>query len=201
MYELRPARNRREGYKAGKMECKFEEGALLGIDIFTYSYWVADRDGNVRRARTIKQVPEDQQWDADFLKNVKGTPWDPEPDPDEAMNQDLEMDEKEEHEGPPLPPDEEANAQPRGTPAMKITKTMLEKYGYTGSFPACVLIQRGRPGWQQSESCRTRIEDKLAENEQLRARVERSRAERTSHRGMAPFNRETIHAKPDEVHI
>ena len=133
------------------------------------------------QTNSIKQIPEGEQWDAEFVRTIRGTPWDPEPSKTGEERRRGEREEEEaEHELPPVPLDHEERAPERR--AMKITRRILQRFGETPGCAGCQAMSRGTPAGSRlhAEACRLRIENEvMAESNEARARVEEMRARRT----------------------
>ena len=56
-----------------KAETLWEEGTFLGLKGRTSEVLVADRDGHVRRCRTIRARPDEERWSAERVQNIRDT--------------------------------------------------------------------------------------------------------------------------------
>ena len=174
--ELRQFHDRRD-----KLDSEWFEGIWLGHSRGSNEH-IVGTDSGVIRAYAVKRQPEDRRWNAEMLRNLKGTPQQPRPDqPGSAVPVSVRFD-VEEDAAPqePQPPPQ------RQIRRMRITETLLQQYGYTVGCEGCRFRRAGlgetRP---HTEECRTRVEAALAANEAGRAaleaqrlRLERRRAER-----------------------
>ena len=158
--ELRVGKERRD-----KFESEWREGIWLGHSRESNEAIVGTKVGAVR-AYAVKRQDEEHRWDSELIKNLQGTPQ--QPDPSKAgiaipvrVNFDPPM------EAAPVPLDgEERGKQMR---RMKITATMLRKYGYSDQCEGC---RYRRAGLQESrnhtEACRQRIETELEKDDEGR---------------------------------
>ena len=179
MFEERPRRQPRTGQHAGKMEAKFEEGAYMGIDTPSGMYLIANRSGDVVKSKLIKQVPEEEKWDLEFLRHIKGVPWMPEPSLSPGEEEERMMEEQAEHELPPVDPEADQRIEERR--AMRITKGLLDEHGRDPNCKGCRASRGGKLGIPHTRECRERIEQKVMERStEDKARIERQRAERTA---------------------
>ncbi len=65
--------------KKNALDDRFLEGVYLGISQRNGEYFIGTHDG-VLGSRTIKRHPYEQRWDFDFINNIKGVPWQLQPD-------------------------------------------------------------------------------------------------------------------------
>ena len=169
-----------------KTEERFKEGVFLGVR-FRSDEIIIGTDIGVLKARTIKRLTEDQQWDRDFVRRLQGTPKQPDPrvqsdniraslrDPGEP-EQDLDGDgpsrhaAAQSHAGAPVP--QEVNA-PRPEPAVRrmyVRKREIERYGETQGCPGCAAIKKGKVA-THSDTCRDRVKTAMLEDEEGRKRL------------------------------
>ena len=57
------------------MEDRFEVGVFLGLNLTDLTYRIGVEGGDVVAANSIKQLPDDEIWNFDRVKDVKGVPW------------------------------------------------------------------------------------------------------------------------------
>ena len=169
--------------RQNKFDTEWFEGIWLGHARHSNEHVIGTRLGAVR-AYAIKRKPDDQRWDAELLKDLKGTPQ--QPDPERAgitvpISVRIE----------PLPveqrgPQDTAREEPRQIRRMRITEALLQQHGYTAGCEGCRFRRAGlgetRP---HTEVCRSRLEAAMARDEagrraleEQRQRLERRRAER-----------------------
>ena len=118
----------------------------------------------------IKRMPEDERWDAEFIRNIRGIPQQPDPKRKGAtipisFKFESISTEGETHPSKEIP---EPMARRRG-----ITQIELEKYGFTPGCPGCLAKQRGEIAKRgHSEACRKRIEDMMRQDGEDRKKIE-----------------------------
>ena len=171
LYEHRPVRHPRDGAHLGKLEARFEEGVFLGISMNSMEYLVGDRSGDVVTTNVVKGFPDELQWDAAWIRNIKGTPWEPRPSKNRKYIQEEAAAEQAGYDMPQAP-EMDSEAQRRGT---YVTRRLVARYGKTKGCPGC---------WghgAHSEVCRARIEELIMEEgDEARAHVEARRAMRNA---------------------
>ena len=131
------------------------------------------------KAYAIKRIAEAERWDAEMIRNVKGTPQQPDPEKKGIrvpISVRFDVGEAEEVQAHPVQEGEEPAARRRG-----ITQVDLDKYGYTPGCPGCLAKQRGEVAKKgHSEACRKRIEDLMREDAEDKKKIEAS-DERITH--------------------
>ncbi len=143
--------------KNPKMTPRFNFGIWIGINETTGEYLVTTPEG-IKRARTIRRMPSDSRWDADFMRRCKGTPWDYEGKEeygDMGGNADMPETAREQREDPKEEPRHAADD--RRVRRMKISLADVAKHGPTQGCAGCraaVLKKRATP---HSEACRERM--------------------------------------------
>ena len=170
--QIRASKERKD-----KFESEWQEGIWLGHRRNTNEHVIGTRDGAVR-AYAIKRKDASQRWDATLLKEIRGTPEQPNPHkPGSAIPIRINFD-------PPAerPPQvEEPLIRARQVRRMKITSCMLEQFGYTEGCDGCRYKQAGfEESRNHSEQCRTRIEDAMTATEEGR-RAKQRQDERINH--------------------
>ena len=180
--ELREGKDRKN-----KLASEWKQGAWLGHSRNSNEAVIGTPEGVVR-AYAIKRMPEDSRWDGELLKNLKGTPQQPDP-----LKQGthipirINFDPPASEEPVPVARDSEAGRIRR----MMITPALLEKYGYTDGCDAC---RNRRAGLKErrghSEICRTRIEEAMQQDEEGQRRRERDK-ERIDRRMAERIERES----------
>ena len=171
--ELRASKERKE-----KFESEWREGVWLGHSRESNEAVIGTKDGAVR-AYAIKRQDEDRRWDGELLKDLQGTPQQPDPGkPGLAIPIRIHFD-------PPSlqePIRAEENEKPRQIRRMKITARMLEKYGYSDGCDGCRYRRAGLgESRNHTEECRKRIEAEMDRDEDGRKRKEEDEA-RINHR-------------------
>ncbi len=153
------------------------EGVWLGKRFNSGENVVMMRErGDVVRARSVQEMPIELTME--LLDGVKGQPWQPtatscrRDGPREEGRQPAQV--KETHEGEePIPR------------SMQITRSVLERVGYTPGCQKCRLTERGdgsKTTLGHSRACRERVEAAVKEHEQLKERLERAQ----KRKGLAP---------------
>ena len=136
----------------------------------------------VIKVRTIRRVPEQERWSRELIKQLKITPRNPDQRPRERRTE--ESEDGPEGEEPAAENPEErsgANLEPaaeREPPAVyrrdfRITRQILERYGYSDDCPGCRGQQNpGLPGRSDTAECRGRLEQAMLQDERLRRVLE-----------------------------
>ena len=119
----------------GVMAERWLDGLWLGKCFETGEHIVSMTEGQVVRARAIKEKPTNTELTKEMLDTVKGLPWMPTGTVGEAARPVL-------HRAVPLADEnpEEQEAHPR---SVKIRRAVLEKVGYSRHCPECIAVQRG----------------------------------------------------------
>ena len=128
---------------------------------------VGTADGALR-AYVVKRMPEDERWDAEFIRNMQGIPQQPDPSKRGTTIPISFKFESMTTEGETHPVKEitESIARRSG-----ITQTELHKYGFTPGCPGCIAKQRGEVAKRgHSEACRKRIEGMMRQDGEDRKR-------------------------------
>ena len=76
----------KDNTRKNKLEAKFEYGIWVGIAPRSGEFLLITPEG-ATRARNIKRLPPESKWDAEFMQQCKGTPWnhDPSEEVDEVI--------------------------------------------------------------------------------------------------------------------
>ena len=151
----------------GVMAERWLDGLWLGKCFETGEHIVSMTEGQVVRARAIKEKPTNTELTKEMLDTVKGLPWMPTGTVGEAARPVL-------HRAVPLADEnpEEQEAQPR---SVKIRRAVLEKVGYSRHCPKCRAVQRGdtsRATVNHTPECRKRVEEEMSKDEHLKKEVE-----------------------------
>ena len=156
-----------------KLETDWHEGAWLGHARSSNEVLIGTAQGVVR-AWAIKLKPEDEKWDAELIRNMKGSPAQPNPNKS-GLNVPIRI------TFDPMPPEYiEPQVQPSrvdGVPRqMPIHNWMLKKYGYTDECKGCEQRRTGLgTRLPHNQLCRSRMEEAMAEDE--KGRLTKQRAE------------------------
>ena len=167
-----------------KLESRWESGLYLGVKTNTTERIVGNLSG-IFIVQSVRRKPEEERWNPDLVKGMKGTPWDPNPGQESGGNSGGTL-------GMPIFLEPECPEVPRVAPETfekqaqsrkhYIMKSDLDKYGYTPSCPACSETRAGLArtgGVFHSPECRARIENRMAEDPQAKARLEKSHTRQT----------------------
>ena len=136
-----------------KGEPKMYEGIWFGINGRTEEVFIGTERGVVK-CRTIKRLPEDEQWDAELIHKMKGTTWQPVPgyksdhvpvEIDEGGKKSDREEEDGDHISYEVIPLEEGEDRPPRTKMspitdIRVTHRDLEKHGCTPDCPACEYV-------------------------------------------------------------
>ena len=175
-----------EKYKdRNNMDSKWEKGVWLGTARESNEIVIGTKEG-VTRCYATKRMIEEDRWDADEIKNMKGIPQQPNPHKvglhiptrmpmavpsGGGSHGDAAGGEAEEGDIPPVP---EPMADPL-TRRRPITHKEVDKYGPTPGCEGCQAKLRGeitRRG--HSEKCRKRIEEAMRNDEQDKKKLEKT---------------------------
>ena len=136
----------------GQSESRWGAGIWLGVDRRTGQYVIYDKGhGGVKFARTIKAMPQGEQWSLERLSEVDVTPWSMHSAP-----------------APRIEPQPEKEPEQVGRKPVArrtyIKQSDLDSHGYTEHCPRCDHIREGRPGKppNHSEPCRLRLMQAIA---------------------------------------
>ena len=146
-----------------KLTRRWRLGTYLGLSNSSNEHFIATRDGNVLRSRSIVRVVERSRWSAEAALGVTGTPTLPNPngleDPhgrvEESDVPHLDMDAVAESAEPPLP---QAPGEKNFAPG-KIMDVDIRKYGYSDDCPRCRDLQTGKAKFfrPHTDICRMRF--------------------------------------------
>ena len=143
--------------------------------------------GPVIRVRTVVRRPASERWDAKAISDVIALPRLPNPrdtrqekiEP-ESMTQGISVDGD---SGANLKEPEPAEEQEATRRDFKITKPILERFGYSDACKGCEAVVFGLPPRPHSQSCRHRLEAEMRKDEghhqRLQQRDERLQRETT----------------------
>ena len=180
------------GGKRAKLMPRWEDGVWLGVKEESGEFWIGTREG-ITTSRSVQRKPDPEKWNRFFLDEFKGLPWD--------------LRQEQHREGEPRYPRADALAEVHPEPApapefrpptsgprrCKITRGILHKFGYTKNCAGCDAARCGLEPRGHSESCRERITQEMAADEEFRSRVHQAEA-RVKQK--ADHNRETETEEP-----
>ena len=187
--QIREGKNRRD-----KFESEDREGVWLGHNREANEVLIGTPSGVVR-AFSYRRRSEGSRWDADLIKNMQGTPEQPDPTrPGVGIPIKVRFSE-------PAHVDEAIPNQParqeQGPRRMRIMPYMLEKYGFTEGCEGCRHKQAGLQGARDhSETCRVRIMEAIRQDtSEFGTRMKhrhRNEIERMGRRDLHPEESQTM---------
>ena len=80
MYEPLPDKHNKDN----KLDDRFIDGIYLGISQRNGEYFIGTADG-IMGSRTIKRYPLERRWDKELIDQIRGVPWNLQPEPDEQI--------------------------------------------------------------------------------------------------------------------
>ena len=175
----KPRRNPQSNRKRA-LHSKWVHGTWVGTVAKTGEHIVVLPDGGAAiKVRTIKMVMEKDRWRQDKIEEISATPQTPNPANNSQRGvkseREMSMEEGKEREelrgyGEDLPENvvQERVCIPRN---FKITKQILEKYGYTEGCSGCRQSQSGEKVVGHSKDCMSRIEGKMQGDEEGKTRL------------------------------
>ena len=174
---------------------------------------ISPTTGRAIRVRTVTRVPMQSRWNYDYISKITATPRCP--DPRKAEKQDIEAT-HDEDVGPDGPIEKQTEPEAgekvdgrsiqtsdhvRNPRELRITKRLLEKYGYSDDCPSCNSHQLGLDSHRKhSEACRTRIYNSMGQDDVDREMVERA-ISRVSGRGVPAEDTTTTRPTPATVPV
>ena len=163
----------RVGGRLNKLDDRTEKGVFVGLKERSEELLVMTPNG-VYRARTMFRKPIQERFDSEFLKQCKGTPWQPVPSEDGASDLPKTI---------VIPASQGSMPEPvvtePQTRRVYIKKSDLVKYGYTQGCPGCDAARTGQKPKNHLEQCRKRIELEFEKDEAERARLEQAKRRRS----------------------
>ena len=161
-----------------KLEARWDSGIFLGIRLNTTEKIIGTPKGVVV-VQSVRRKPEDQQWNAELIKSLVGTPWAPSPEKAKKPQEALELPEPVsiEAEQPSVEVDTSVAEMKPHYRRVYLLQPDFEKFGYSATCKACNALRLGfdRQGLNHSEECRLRIVQRLQETEYGRKRIEIAR--------------------------
>ena len=146
--------------RKNKLEPDEREGMWLGHARTSDAVLIGTTAGVVR-AYSIARQPGEDRWDADFVKEMTGTPQRPDlKKPGMQIPVSITFGEGEEEDG------EKTRTREEEIRRMRITQAHLDEYGYTDGCDGCRFKRAGLAGGRaHSERCRKRIMEELEKTE------------------------------------
>jgi len=161
----------REGKdRPNKLDSEVKVGVWLGHARNSNEVLIGTKEGVVR-AYTVWRFPEGEQWDADMILNMKGTPQRPDPSkPGLQIPIRVRFDGPKEDEVRKSEPARREDERRR----LRITAKDLQKYGYTDKCEGCKFKKLG---WKEhrphSEVCRRRLREAMEGDAEGKDKVRR----------------------------
>ena len=146
-----------------KLESRWETGVYLGVRDDTTEKVVGTKQGTFV-VQSLRRKPEEDRVDKDLINNLRGVPWDPNPEAGVGLELHAPITLKPENPEVPRVPIEayEKPVQPR---RHYILRADLAKYGFSENCRACDEIRKGRVrtgGILHNPECRKRIEERMS---------------------------------------
>ena len=168
--EVRHGKQQRE-----KGESEMKDGVWLGHANQTNEILIGTPEG-VIRVYDVKRKEEGARWEADRIRQVKGTPRQPNPKkPGSEIPVRVTFDKAERHEEMPEPAPMRSGVDVRRA---RISADMLKKHGYTEGCEGCRYQRSGMKdasgrGRGHNERCRKRTMEEVGKNEEGQRKLER----------------------------
>jgi len=157
-----------------KLESRWSDGIWLGIRDESGESIIGTSEGIVK-CRDFRRRPTDQErWNDEQVKAVKGAPWKPVPGKEDGAEIRIRINFPAEGRITRRPEFAEDVYNPKRT---RIKEEDLKKFGHTVGCPGCRAKSRGLTAQSHTEECRKRIVEKLREAGDLRIEKERQRFE------------------------
>jgi hypothetical protein len=171
------------GKTMDKIGARWSQGLFVGVKAKSNELIVIDGDTKqVKMVRTVRRVPEEQRWKAEYLEWVEAVPWNHGKDDKDADGDMLDFDVKS-GPGRKLTEQEKSeiamNEGPRILHRAHLRRADFDKHGYTDRCPGCSALLRGLHAQPHSQACRDRLEGILEKD----IRIKNAKA-RLRERGM-----------------
>ena len=175
-----------------KLTTRWALGTWVGVVERTGEHIIVARSsGKAVRVRSIKRTPEPARWNDQAVLDIKATPRHPDPNNKERQELDAPVDgdpegkrdAQDRAEGRKRIPKEEPiismDVDTTGPPdsavrEMRITKRVLEKFGYTQGCVGCTAVQQGSDKRLHTEACRQRIYEDMSRDQAELPALERA---------------------------
>ena len=149
--------------KANKMDARWEPGTWLGFEPRTDEVRIGTASGIVK-ARSVRRRPESERWNAEAIRKIVGTPWEPVPGKSNEAGKLGEIivdvpgkDADAPHVHVPEPIEPGLNAR-----RMNISKEEIERLRYLDGCSGCRPLRVGARQTSHSDGCRSRIVESLS---------------------------------------
>ena len=121
-----------------KMEPRWHEGVFIGMCRRTGGAFIG-KGSEVIVAHAIRRVPEEDRWNTQMLKDLKGTPWNMKPNEEETNSPGTAITMRPEDIIPQVNPEPEEAPIPL---RVRLKPPDFEVYGYTSGCQGCKAILR-----------------------------------------------------------
>ena len=185
------------GHHRGNMEDTFLDGIFLGMRLRSDEILIGTARGVIKTRRLRRRV-EEEQWDPEFAKSIKGEPRQPVPginsdhvpaaisdragvhleedQPDARLAQQDEFIDPPEAREVSMPPDRLVTQVRSDTlKRMYVTRGLGKKYGPTPGCPGCATVGSHHQA-SHSDTCRDRMRAELEKSEEGREYLAREQA-------------------------
>ena len=146
------------GTKMEKINARWELGIFAGVRRRSGEMWIATKEG-MKKARSVRRIPEEQRWSVDCLDWVKNVPW----NKGDGEEGDGEIPEEKLEEG------SEREVKDGGVVYVNVRDPIPREFyikqedgvthGYTRGCPGCSSWFKGKSRKPHSEKCRDRFRD------------------------------------------
>lgn len=152
----------------GARQRKWQYGVFLGVMDRSGEFVIANAEGHVIKARTIKRLVVSSRWDKELLNNIKGSPWAP-VDGEKVEGIPVEVHIPPVVDVPVIP--EAQNTQVR---RMKIGKNVYLEHGHP-ECRGCEALRRGRDPRPHSKECIERVTKAIGDLPEWQEKLKRDK--------------------------
>jgi len=154
--------------KMEKINPRWEYGIFIGVRRRSGEVFVATKEGEIKRVRSVRRIPEEQRWGLDCVNWVKGVPWnfgkgDENADGDIPEEKLVVAARGGAGAGGGSPEVVVVNTRERDPRQFYISKRDAEKHGYTRGCGGCSSWFRGLGRQPHTEECRERFRKLMGE--------------------------------------
>ena len=163
-----------------KLEARWETGVYLGVRDDTTEKIVGTKQGTFV-VQSLRRKPEEDRVDKDLINNLRGVPWDPNPEAGVGLELPAPITLKPENPEVPRVPIE-AYEKPVQSRRHYILRADLAKYGFSENCRACEEVRKGRVrtgGVLHNPECRKRIEERMSSDPEAVERLDKSHERQT----------------------
>ena len=168
-----------------KTQAKWIRSTWVGLTERTGEHRVVSKTGKAFKVRSVKRLPEQLRWNQAAIEAIRATPR--HPDPDNVKITEIRPATEEDVAGPEVvdevqevldPLADDTQAVPRAgrgadTRELKITKRLLNKFGYSDNCAGCFHSRQNLPQRAHTPECRTRIYMAMQDDDDERERLGR----------------------------